>query len=189
MSVSLSKGQRVSLTKDNPSLSKIRVGLGWNANRYDDSNFDLDLSAFLCGADGKCASDSDFVFYGQLRHPSGAVAHSGDNRTGDGEGDDEVITVDLSKVPAGCSRIVFTASIYDADAQTQNFGLVENAAVHVVDEQTGSELCRFDLSESFSTETALTLCEIYHTDGEWRFRAIGSAGPGGLAALCAQHGI
>lgn len=159
MSISLSKGQRVSLTKDHPALQKLRIGLAWDANRYDsDSDFDLDLSAFVCGINGKCASDADFVFYGQLKHPSGAVVHSGDNRTGDAEGDDETIMLDLSKLPADCESIVFVATIYDAETRMQNFGLVDNAAVHVVDDQTGEELCRFDLSESFSTEIAVTLC-------------------------------
>ena len=190
MSVSLSKGQRVSLTKDRPALKKILIGLGWDANHYDnEADFDLDLSAFLCGENGKCAKETDFVFYGNLRHPSGAVCHSGDNRTGAGDGDDETMVIDLSKIPADVQSIVFVATIYDAEARTQNFGLVDNASVHAVDEESGEELVRFDLSESFSTETAVTLCEVYAHDGEWRFRAVGSGYNGGLAALCAQHGI
>lgn len=190
MSISLTKGQRVSLTKDHPSLQKVLIGLSWDANRYDgEADFDLDLSAFLCDATGKCTKDSDFVFYGQLRHPSGAVIHSGDNRTGDADGDDETMVVDLSKIPANCDSIVFVATIYDAASRMQNFGMVDNAAVHAVDEQAGEELCRFDLSESFSSETAVTLCQVYRHDGEWKFRAVGSGYIGGLAALCAQYGI
>ena len=190
MSVSLTKGQRISLTKDHPSLQKVLVGLSWDANHYDgEADFDLDLSAFLCGDGGKCAKETDFVFYGQLRHPSGAVVHSGDNRTGDADGDDEVMSVDLSKIPADCVSIAFVATIYDAKARVQNFGMVDNAAVHVVDEQTGEELCRFDLSESFSSETAVALCDIYRHDGEWKFRAVGSGYASGLAEFCARYGI
>ena len=190
MAVSLTKGQRVLLTKDRPSLQKVLIGLSWDANRYDgEADFDLDLSAFLCGEDGKCAKETDFVFYGQLRHPSGAVIHSGDNRTGDADGDDETMMIDLSKIPTFCNSIAFVATIYDAASRMQNFGMVDNAAVHVVDEQSGEELCRFDLSESFSSETAVTLCQIYRHDGEWKFRAVGSGYIGGLSALCAQYGI
>lgn len=190
MAISLSKGQRVDLTKGRPSLRKLMVGLGWDTNRYDgEADFDLDASAFLLKGNGRCGKDQDFVFYGNLAHPSGAVAHSGDNRTGDGDGDDEVITVDLSKMPSDYDVVAFTVTIYDAEARAQNFGLVSNAYVRVLDSDTGEELVRYDLGEDYSTETALVMGELYRNNGEWKFRAVGSGYSGGLAALCRQYGI
>ena len=174
MAVCLKKGQKVDLTKSNPGLKKITVGLGWDVNRYDGgSDFDLDASAFLLGAGGKVNQDSDFVFYSNASDPSGAVNYGGDNRTGAGEGDDEQILVDLSAVPANIEKIDFTVTIYDAAERRQNFGQVSNAYVRIVDDATGAELIRYDLEEDFSIETALVVGELYRHNGEWKFNAIG----------------
>lgn len=190
MSVSLQKGQKVDLTKGNPGLVKIMVGLGWDVNQYDGgSDFDLDAAAFLVGESGKVLSDDDFVFYGNLKHKSEAVIHQGDNLTGEGDGDDEQILVDLSKVPANISKIAFTVTIYDAEARKQNFGQVSNAFIRIVDEVSNTELIRFDLGEDFSIETAVVVGELYRNNGEWKFNAIGSGFSGGLAALCRQYGV
>lgn len=190
MPVSLQKGQKVDLTKGNPGLKKIMVGLGWDVNQYDGgADFDLDASAFLLGENGKVAKDEDFIFYGNLAHESQAVVHQGDNLTGEGDGDDEQIEVDLSKVPAGISRIAFTVTIYDAETRKQNFGQVSNAFIRIVDEISGTEIIRYDLGEDFSIETALVVGELYRHGNEWKFNAIGSGFAGGLAALCRQYGV
>lgn len=190
MPISLSKGQKVDLTKTNPGLKNILVGLGWDINQFDSgSDFDLDASAFLLGENGKTTSDTDFIFYSNLEHPSGAVMHMGDNRTGAGEGDDEQITVDLTKVPANISRIAFTVTIYEAESRRQNFGQVSNAFIRLVNAETDEELIRYDLGEDFSIETAMVVGELYRHNGEWKFNAIGSGYQGGLAALCANYGI
>lgn len=190
MPVCLQKGQKVSLTKGNPQLKKVVVGLGWDVNQFDTGgDFDLDASAFLLGASGKTTATEDFVFYGNLEHPSKSVKHMGDNRTGAGEGDDEQITVDLSLVPANITRIAFTATIYDADVRRQNFGQVANAFIRIVDANNDRELVRYDLGEDFSIETAVVFGELYKNNGEWKFNAIGSGYQGGLAALCANYGI
>ena len=190
MAVNLSKGQKVDLTKNNPGLKKITVGLGWDVNRYDGgADFDLDASAFLLAASGKVASDSDFVFYGNEKHTSGGVTYGGDNRTGAGEGDDEQIFVDLSLVPANIEKIAFTVTIYEAAERRQNFGQVSNAYVRIIDDATGQELIRYDLEEDFSIETALVVGELYRHAGEWKFNAIGSGYQGGLEALCRSFGV
>jgi len=190
MAVNLSKGQKVDLTKTNPGLAKITVGLGWDVNRYDGgSDFDLDASAFLLGANGKVTSDADFVFYGNQQHSSGSVIYGGDNRTGEGEGDDEQIKIDLKSIPANIEKVDFTVTIYDADTRRQNFGQVNNAYVRIVDDATGAELIRYDLEEDFSIETALVVGEIYRHNGEWKFNAIGSGFQGGLEALCLNYGV
>ena len=190
MPVNLSKGQKVDLTKGNPGLSKLIVGLGWDTNKYDGgSDFDLDASAFLCGDNGKVSADSDFIFYSNTKHSSGAVEHTGDNTTGLGDGDDEVIKVDLSLVPANVSRIDFTVTIYEAESRGQNFGQVSNAYIHIMDETNGTELIRYDLGEDFSIETAIVVGELYRHNGEWKFNAIGSGFQGGLHALCQNFGV
>lgn len=190
MPINLSKGQKVSLTKGNPGLKKIMVGLGWDVNAFDTgADFDLDASAFLAGANGKCPKDTDFIFYGNLEHSSGAVKHMGDNLTGEGDGDDEQIEVDLTLVPNNIEKIAFTVTIYDAESRRQNFGQVSNAYCRIVDESTGTETVHFDLGEDFSIETALVVGELYKHNGEWKFNAIGSGFQGGLAALCAHYGI
>lgn len=190
MAVNLTKGQKVDLTKGNPGLSKIVVGLGWDTNKYDGgSDFDLDSAAFLLNADGKVTADADFIFYSNLKHSSGAVEHLGDNLTGEGDGDDEQIKVDLSAVPASIEKIDFTVTIYDADNRKQNFGQVSNAFIRIVDETNHTELIRYDLGEDFSVETAVIVGELYRNNGEWKFNAIGSGFQGGLSALCKNFGV
>ena len=190
MPVSLKKGQKVSLTKDNPGLTKVIVGLGWDVNAFDTGGaFDLDVAAFLTGASGKITCQEDFVFYGNLTHPSGAVQHMGDNLTGAGDGDDEQIVVDLSKMPANIEKVVFTVTIYEAEARRQNFGQVNNAFIRIYNEVNGEELLRYDLGEDFSIETAAVFGELYKHGSEWKFNAIGSGYQGGLAALCANFGV
>jgi tellurium resistance protein TerD len=190
MPISLSKGQKVDLTKGNPGLKKIMVGLGWDVNAFDTgADFDLDAAAFMLGENGKCPTDKDFVFYGNLVHPTESVKHMGDNLTGSGEGDDEQILVDLEKVPANIQKIAFTVTIYESDKRNQNFGQVSNAFIRLVDETNGSEVIRYDLGEDFSIETAVVVGELYRHNGEWKFNAIGSGFQGGLAALCGHYGI
>ena len=190
MGISLVKGQKVDLTKGNPSLKNIMVGLGWDVNAFDSgADFDLDASAFMCGANGKCPTEKEFVFYGNLEHPSGAVKHQGDNLTGEGDGDDEQIKIDLTKVPAEIFKIAFTATIYEAEARRQNFGQVANAFIRIYNEETGEELLRYDLGEDFSIETAVVFGELYKNGAEWKFNAIGSGYQGGLAALCGSFGV
>ncbi len=190
MPINLSKGQKVDLTKGNPGLKSIMVGLGWDVNAFDSGfDFDLDASVFMVGANGKCPTEKEFIFYGNLKHYSEAVEHMGDNLTGGGDGDDEQIMVDLSKVPANIERIAFTVTIYDAEARRQNFGQVSNAFIRVVDNSNGSEIIRYDLGEDFSIETAVVVGELYRHGTEWKFNAIGSGFQGGLAALCGHYGI
>ena len=190
MGINLSKGQKVDLTKGNRGLKSIMVGLGWDVNAFDSgADFDLDAAAFMLGADGKCPTDKEFVFYGNLNHSSGAVNHMGDNLTGEGEGDDEQIQIDLSKIPANIEKIAFTVTIYDADQRRQNFGQVSNAFIRIVDESSNTELIRYDLGEDFSIETAVVVGELYRNNGEWKFNAIGSGFQGGLKALCGHFGI
>ncbi len=190
MPINLSKGQKVDLTKGNPGLKNIMVGLGWDVNAYDSgAAFDLDAAAFMAGENGRCPRETDFIFYGNLEHASGSVKHMGDNLTGEGDGDDEQIQVDLSKIPENISKIAFTVTIYDAEQRRQNFGQVSNAFIRIVDEATGVELIRYDLGEDFSIETAVVVGELYRHNGEWKFNAIGSGFQGGLAALCGHYGI
>jgi tellurium resistance protein TerD len=193
MPVNLSKGSKVSLTKAAADagvtgLSKVIVGLGWDTNRYDGgADFDLDASAFLTGANGKVRNDGDFVFYGNKQ--AAGVTHTGDNLTGEGDGDDETIIVDLNAVPADVEKIAFTVTIYEADKRSQNFGMVENSYIRVVDEASGTELIRYDLGEDYSIETAVVVGELYRNNGEWKFNAVGSGFQGGLEALCGNYGV
>ena len=187
MPINLSKGQKVDLTKGNASLKHIMVGLGWDVNAFDSgADFDLDASAFMCGANGKCPTEKEFVFYGNLEHPSGAVKHQGDNLTGEGDGDDEQIFVDLKAIPESVDKIAFTVTIYEAQERRQNFGQVSNAYIRIVDEDTNQELIRYDLGEDFSIETAIVVGELYRHNGEWKFNAIGSGFQGGLEAVCGR---
>ena len=166
------------------------VGIGWDVNRFDTGgDFDLDSAAFMLTDTGRVSSQDDFIFFGNLAHPSGSVRHMGDNLTGVGDGDDEQIRIELSKVPANISRIAFTVTIYDADSRHQNFGQVSNAYVRIMDESTGAELLRYDLGEDFSIETAAVFGELYKNGAEWKFNAIGSGYQGGLAALCNNFGV
>jgi len=187
--VSLVKGGNISLSKEAPGLSKVLLGLGWDARSTDGAAFDLDASAFLLGAGGKVRSDADFIFYNALVSTDGSVAHQGDNRTGAGEGDDEQIRVDLSKVSPSIEKIVVAVTIHDAAARRQNFGMVSNAFVRLIDDATGREVARYDLSEDASVETAMVFAELYRKDGDWKFRAVGQGFAGGLAALAAGMGV
>ncbi len=190
MPVNLKKGQKVSLTKENPGLKRVVVGLGWDVNAFDTGgDFDLDAAAFLLTDGGKVKDSGDFVFYGNLKHTSGSVQHMGDNLTGAGDGDDEQIKVDLSMVPEDISKIAFSATIYEAEARRQNFGQVNNAFIRIYNEETGEEILRYDLGEDFSIETAVVFGELYKNGEEWKFNAIGSGYQGGLAALCANYGV
>ena len=190
MPVSLQKGQKVSLTKGNPGLTKVVVGLGWDVNQFDTGgDFDLDTSAFMLTEGGKVSQQIDFVFFGNLIHPSGSVIHMGDNLTGVGDGDDEQIKVDLSKIPANITKIAFTVTIYDAETRRQNFGQINNAFIRIYNELTGEEILRYDLGEDFSIETAAVFGELYKHGSEWKFNAIGSGYQGGLAALCTSYGV
>ena len=190
MAITLSKGQKVSLTKGNPGLKHIVVGLGWDTNKYDGGvDFDLDSAAFLLDENGKVNADTDFVFYNNLKHSSGAVEHLGDNLTGEGDGDDEQVKVDLSLVPQNISKIAFTVTIHEALERRQNFGQVSNSYVRVIDEDTNQELLNYELGEDFSIETAIVVCEIYRHNGEWKFNALGSGFEGGLEALCKNFGV
>lgn len=190
MGITLAKGQKVDLTKSNPGLKSVIVGLGWDINKYDGGHsFDLDTAAFLTTGSGKVTSDVDFIFYNNLRHPSGSVTHLGDNLTGVGEGDDEQIKVQLDAVPANIEKIAFTVTIHEALERNQNFGQVSNSYIRVLDETTGQELIRYDLGEDFSIETAIVVGELYRHNGEWKFNAVGSGYQGGLAALCGNFGI
>lgn len=187
--VNLTKGQKVELTKGNAGLKQLVIGLGWDVNKYDGDNFDLDASAFLLGSDGKVTSQNDFVYFNNLKHLSGSVQHMGDNLTGAGDGDDEQIVVDLSKVPENIDKIAFTVTIYQAQSRMQNFGMVSNAYIRVVNKDNNEELIHYDLGEDYSTETAMVLGELYRHNGEWKFNAIGAGFSGGLTALCSNFGM
>lgn len=192
MAVNLSKGQRVSLDK---SVTMARIGLGWDINGYDGGqDFDLDACVFLLGANGKVLKDEDFIFYNNLSARNGAVVHTGDNRTGAGDGDDEAIIIDFSKIPAEIEKIAVTVTIFDAEQKHQNFGQVSNSYVRVLkvdnaDDVNGEEVLRFDLVEEFSIETALVVCEIYRYNGDWKFNAVAAGYQGGLEALCRSYGV
>ncbi len=189
MSISLVKGQKIDLTKGN-DLNRAVIGLGWDINNFDGGGeFDLDASAFLVDENGKATGDVDFIFYNNLEHPSGGVIHTGDNRTGEGDGDDEQIIIEFGKVPANIHKIAITVTIHDAVARSQNFGQVSNAYVRVVNEENNLELNRFDLTEDYSIETAMVVCELYRHGAEWKFDAIGSGFQGGLSSLCSRYGL
>ena len=188
MTVNLAKGQKVSLTKDSPEIKRLVVCMGWDVNAYDTREiFDLDASAFMLGANGKVADSRDFVFYGNLAHSSGAVVHRSDIPTN--SGDDAQIIVDLQLMPEYVLRIAFSATIYDAEERRQGFGQVSNAYIRIIDEQTGTELMRYDVAERFSHETAVVFGEIYKNNNEWKFNAIGNGYLGNLAALCDRYGV
>jgi tellurium resistance protein TerD len=189
MGVSLAKGGNVSLSKAAPNLTAVAVGLGWDVRATTGADFDLDASALLLNSAGKVISDQHFVFFNNLRSPDGSVEHTGDNLTGEGEGDDEVINVSLATVPAECERIVFPVSIYDADNRGQSFGQVRNAFIRIVNRADGSELARFDLSEDASTETAMVFGELYRYQSEWKFRAVGQGYASGLAGIAMDFGV
>ena len=189
MAISLSKGGNVNLSKEAPGLNKILVGLGWDARATDGTDFDLDASAFLVKADGKVRSDNDFCFYNNKSVADGSVQHMGDNKTGAGEGDDEVLNVELAKVPADIDKIVFAVTIHEADTRRQNFGQVAHAYIRIVNAEGGTEIARYDLSEDASTETAMIFGELYRAGSDWKFRAVGQGFAGGLAPLARNFGV
>ncbi|GAA4062914.1 MULTISPECIES: TerD family protein [Actinomadura] len=189
MGVSLSKGGNVSLTKEAPGLTAVVVGLGWDVRTTTGTDFDLDASALLCSQDGKVLSDKHFVFFNNLKSPEGSVEHTGDNLTGEGEGDDEQIKVNLATVPAEVDKIVFPVSIYEADGRQQNFGQVRNAFIRVVNQADNNEIARYDLSEDASTETAMVFGELYRHGSEWKFRAVGQGYASGLAGIASDYGV
>ena len=189
MGVSLSKGGNVSLTKEAPGLTAVIVGLGWDVRTTTGTDFDLDASALLLNNSGKVASDQHFIFFNNLKSPDGSVEHTGDNLTGEGEGDDEAIKVNLAGVPAEVDKIVVTVSIYDAEARQQSFGQVRNAFIRVVNQADDRELARYDLSEDASTETAMIFGELYRSGEEWKFRAVGQGYSAGLAGIARDFGV
>ena len=189
MPVSLSKGGNVSLSKEAPGLANVVIGLGWDARATDGADFDLDASVFLVADTGKVRSDSDFIFYNNKIGGNGSVEHMGDNKTGQGDGDDEQVKIDLAKVPADVKRLVFAVTIHEADGRKQNFGQVSNAFMRVINAAGQAELARYDLSEDYSTETALIFGEIYRSGEEWKFKAVGAGFAGGLGPLAQQHGV
>lgn len=190
MAINLSKGQKVDLTKTNPGLSKITVGLGWDTNKYDGGkDFDLDVSVFLTNAAGKVETEKNFIFFNNKQNENGSVVHTGDNRTGEGEGDDEQIAIDLNNVPANVEKIAFTITIYEANERNQNFGQVSRAYARILNDASNQELVRFDLGEDFSVETGVVVGELYRHSGEWKFNAIGSGYRDGLAGLTRDYGL
>ena len=189
MALSLSKGGNISLSKTDPGLKKILVGLGWDERATSGAEFDLDASVFMVGENGKVRGDHDFIFYSQLQSPDGSVVHTGDNRTGEGDGDDEAVKIDLDKVPADIQKLVVTVTIHDAESRKQNFGMVANAFIRVVNDETGTEVVRYDLGEDFAGETAVEFGEVYRHNDEWKFRAVGQGYNGGLMAMCQRYGI
>ena len=189
MAISLSKGGNVNLSKEAPGLNKIIVGLGWDARATDGAAFDLDASAFLVKLDGKVRSDADFIFYNQPKSACGSIEHTGDNKTGVGDGDDESVKVTLSTIPADLDKVVFAVTIHDAEARKQNFGQVSHAYIRIVNEDGGAEIARYDLSEDASTETALIFGEIYRVGTDWKFKAVGQGFAGGLAPLATSFGV
>lgn len=189
MAISLNKGGNLSLSKSDPGLKKISVGLGWDVRSTEGADFDLDASCFMVGETGKVRSDADFIFYNQLKSVDGAVEHTGDNLTGEGEGDDESVLVDLTKVSPDIFKLAFSVTIHDAQVRSQNFGQVQAAFIRVVNADTGNEIVRYDLSEDASVETAMVFGEVYRNAGEWKFRAVGQGFAGGLGPLARNFGV
>jgi tellurium resistance protein TerD len=188
MGISLSKGGRVSLSKEAPGLKLITVNLGWDENHTDTGNdFDLDASAFLIGKSGKVLSDNHFIFYGNKTSPCGAIIHKGDNLIGGGDG--EIIEIDLSKVASDIEKIVFTVTIYEADSRRQNFGQVNNSFIRIINQQNQTEITKYELDEDYSTETAINFGELYRKNGNWNFKAVGAGFNNGLAGFCKLFGV
>jgi tellurium resistance protein TerD len=189
MAITLQKGGNVNLSKEAPGLSKMMVGLGWDVRATDGAAFDLDGVVFMVNQSAKVRSDNDFIFYNNLKSSDGSVTHSGDNRTGAGDGDDETVTIDLTRVPADVDRIVVAVTIHDADARRQNFGMIGKAFIRCVNAANNGEIARYDLSEDSSTETAMVFGEVYRNGADWKFRAIGQGFAGGLAPLARNYGV
>lgn len=189
MALSLQKGGNISLSKQDANLKRILIGLGWDPRSTDGQAFDLDASAFLLTAAGRVRGDHDFIFYNQKASQDGSVEHTGDNTTGQGDGDDESIKVDLTRVPQDIDKVAVAVTIHEADARRQNFGQVGGSFIRIVNDETGQELTRYDLGEDFSTETAVIFGEIYRHSGEWKFRAVGQGYAGGLGPLARNYGV
>lgn len=189
MGITLQKGGNISLSKAEPGISKALVGLGWDTRSTDGAGFDLDASVFMVTADGKVRSDADFIFYNQLESSCGSVVHTGDNLTGEGEGDDEAVQVDLNRVPTEIEKLVFSVTIHDAASRRQNFGMVSNAFIRIVNDETSREIVRYDLSEEASIETAMIFGELYRYRGQWKFRAVEQGYKGGLGPLARSFGV
>lgn len=189
MAISLQKGGNVNLSKEAPNMTKMTIGLGWDARSTDGADFDLDASAFMLAASGKVRSDTDFIFYNQLKSPDGSVEHTGDNLTGAGEGDDETININLALVPADVEKIAICVTIHEAEARHQNFGMVSSAYIRCVNADNNSEIARYDLSEDASVETAMIFGEVYRHSGSWKFRAVGQGFAGGLGPLAKNYGV
>ncbi|NHZ88071.1 chemical-damaging agent resistance protein C [Massilia sp. CCM 8733] len=189
MPISLQKGGNVNLSKEAPGLTKMIVGLGWDTRATDGSAFDLDGAVFLLNASGKVRSDADFIFYNNLKSADGSITHSGDNKTGDGDGDDESVTIDLANVPADIDKVVLAVTIHDAETRRQNFGMVSKAFVRCVNAAGNAEIARYDLSEDGSTEAAMIFGEVYRAGADWKFRAIGQGFQGGLGPLATSYGV
>ncbi len=189
MAVSLTKGGNVNLSKEAPGLTKIKLGLGWDVRKTDGAGFDLDALAFVVGANGKVRSDGDFVFFNNKKSTDGTVEHTGDNRSGEGDGDDESIVIDLANLPADIEKVIAAVVIFDGETKGQSFGQVERAYVRVINETGGAEIARFDLSEDASTVTAMIFGEVYRNNGEWKFKAIGQGYNDGFKALVASYGV
>ena len=187
MSINLVKGAKVDLTKTNPTVTKFRVGLGWNTNQNVGNTFVIDVSAFILGADNKRLSDNHFIFYNNLKSPNEALVHSGDNRTGLGEGDDESLVVDFSKIEDTAKSIVFVVTIYDAATKNQNFGQISGAYIRILNDADGSEIMKYDLNEDYSIETAMTFGKLYNRDNEWKFEAVGTGRAGGLQEFLNEY--
>lgn len=189
MAISLSKGGNVSLSKEDPNLKKVLVGLGWDVRATDGAAYDLDASVFIVNEQNKVRSDSDFIFYNNLRSSDGSVEHTGDNLTGEGEGDDEQVKVDLEKIPREVNKLVFSVTIHDAETRRQSFGQVSGAFIRVINGESNNEIVRYDLSEDASTETAMLFGEVYRNKGEWKFRAVGQGFAGGLGPMARNFGV
>lgn len=189
MAISLGKGGNISLSKTDPTLQRVLVGLGWDVRSTTGTDFDLDASAFMLTDNGRVRSDDDFIFYNQLSSGCGSVSHTGDNRTGIGDGDDEALILELSRIPSIIQRVVICVTIHDAESRRQNFGQISDAFMRVVNLDSGVELARFDLGEDYSSETAMIFGEIYRYQNEWKFRAVGQGFAGGLEAMCRQFGV
>jgi tellurium resistance protein TerD len=188
-SITLSKGQKLSLAKAAPGLKKISVGLGWDPRANDGQEFDLDASAFLLTERGMVSSDADFIFYNQIRSACGSVEHSGDNRSGDGDGDDESINIDLTSLPASVKRIAIVVTVHESDVRRQSFGQVKNSYIRIIDQSNDNEICRYDLEEDYSSETAIVFGELYLEGSDWQFKASGQGQLGGLSTMCQKYGI
>ncbi len=189
MAINLQKGQNVSLNAESPGINHLLAGLGWDTQSFAGAAFDLDVMVFLTDGNGKVLSDNHFVFYNNLKSPDGAVEHTGDNLTGDGDGDDETILVSLAAVEARVEKVIFTVSIHEAEQRRQTFGQVRNAYMRIVDKANSQEIIRYDLSEDFSIETSLVVAELYRRNGEWKFKAVGQGYKGGLIELLRAHGV